>query len=133
MGGVPMRRVIPPLILAAGVAMLIASPVTGHTFRSDSNVYINFAGGGLYKGKVLSPRDACQKNRKVFVWHDSDPPFRIGVTHTESDGTWRLTGPAPPTGEFVFAVIPRKILRKGDGHLHVCKYDASKDVKYPTN
>jgi hypothetical protein len=128
-----MRRALTFLILAAAGVALLISPVIGHERRTDSDVFINFAAGGLYKGKVVSPRDACERNRTVHVWHDSDPPFHIGKTTTENDGSWRLHGPRPPAGDHVYAVMPRRILRRGNGHLHVCKFDESPDVVYPKN
>ena len=128
-----MRRALTFLTLAGATAMLAVSPVVGHEARTDSNVFITFAAGGKYKGKVLSPKAACERNRKVQVWHNSNPDFRIGRTTTENDGTWSLRGPRPPAGDEVYATMSRRLLKNNEEHRHVCKPDVSPGVTYPKN
>jgi len=126
-----MRRALTLLILGVAVVVLVASPVIGHTRKTDTNVFITQAMNGRYKGKVVSPSGRCELNRTVVVWHDSDPDFRIGVTSTNLQGEWRLSGPQPPSGDEIYAVARLKVLVRNHRHRHVCRRDDSGNVKYP--
>jgi len=126
-----MRRALTLLFLSAGGVMLLVAPSTGHVFKTDTNVFVNYAALGIYKGKVVSPRSACEGGRTVKVFHDSDPIFRIGTTTTKDNGTWTLNGPEPPRGDKVYAVVTQSFTRRNRNHRHSCAFDRSPKVTYP--
>ena len=126
-----MRRALTVLILGAAATILVVAPVIGHVRRTDSDVFITSARNGVYKGKVVSPIERCERGRTVRVWHDSDPDFRIGTTTSRRDGTWQLQGPEPPAGDKVYATVSVKYLRRNSDHRHFCGRDTSPKVTYP--
>ncbi|HKG36567.1 MAG TPA: hypothetical protein VKA89_09030 [Solirubrobacterales bacterium] len=128
------------LTVLAGLLALVVGSVTafGHVKSFSSTVKIDRAErigqtqSGRYAGEVSSARERCKVDRRVQVWHDSDPPFRIGTTMTNAQGKWRLTGPAPPNGDHVYAVAARKTLLRNARHRHRCRRELSQLVKFPT-
>ena len=88
---------------------------------------------GRYAGDVSGGPERCQKFRTVQVWHDSNPPFKIGTTVTNAQGKWRKVGPAPPDGDEVYTVATRKTLLRNGAHRHRCRTDFSPEVTFPSS
>ena len=128
------------LTVITGLVVLIVGTVTatGHiksfssTVKIDTAERIGHTQRGRYAGEVASARARCMADRRVVVWHDSDPPFRIGAATTNAQGKWRLTGPAPPDGDDVFAVATLKTLLRTKRHRHRCRREISQLVQFPT-
>lgn len=123
-----MRRVLISVsligVLALGVAAGggVAPAATG----GSVSLKIESTGPGTakYSGKVSSSKSKCRKGRKIEVFHDSDPPFKIGETDTESDGSYSLDGVSPPSGDRVFVVVKPK----GRGSKRCKELNESKKV-----
>lgn len=82
-----------------------------------------------YEGNVKSGKSACEQRRKVILYHDSHPRFRIGSDKTDADGRWAMHNrPAPPVGEKIYAVATFKGIAHTDRD---CAADESPDVSYP--
>ena len=114
----------------AGLAVIAAA----HTARYDSLVSISFQRGhhgdsDAFKGKVVSLKDRCERNRTVAVKRRLDgPDTLIGTDVTNKDGEWELQAPSTPAGTY-YARARRKVLRHTANHLHVCKPAVSHDLK----
>jgi hypothetical protein len=126
-----MRKAVNLLVISSAAVILVTAPVSGHDSKTDSNVFIRSAAAGVYRGKVLSPRDACERRRLVRVFHDSQPRFLIGTARTDADGAWEVVGPEPPTGEKIYAAMTPHTLRNNERHRHLCAGDRSPKVTYP--
>ncbi len=84
-----------------------------------------------YKGYVGSPQSGCKHRRKVHLYHDSKPRFLIGTDITDSAGRWEIEdAPAPPVGEFIYAVVAGRDIVVHGHHRH-CDSDRSPRVEYP--
>ncbi len=104
-----MRRLSIAFALAACLGLLLVAPGLGRTTGSVTvKVTPTTAGAAKYSGKVSSNKSRCRKGRKVSIYHDSDPPFLIGETETDSDGKYSFEGISPPSGDRVFVVVKPK-------------------------
>jgi hypothetical protein len=98
------RRLI--LFAVAALAMLAAGTQIAVAGKARTTVTITDAkpgsapGTAKYKGKVEGKK-GCEKNRKVTLIHNSDPPFTIGETTTDEDGKWEIKGNAPPASDTI--------------------------------
>ena len=120
--------------LAGGAFALLTVVAAAHTARYDSTVTIAFQRGHHgetddFSGKVVSVKSRCERQRTVAVKKrvDGADPL-IGADVTNKDGEWELEVASTPAGTY-YARARRKVLRKSDNHLHVCKAAVSHDLK----
>jgi hypothetical protein len=90
--------------------------------KLSTSISLVNAEAGVYKGKVTSAKAACEKGRKVTVYHDEndnglDPSdYRIGSDRTGKSGAYTVQGNQAPAGDTIIATVKRKKLKAG-----VCK------------
>src|SRR3954451_8357647 len=120
--------------VAVAVGLVLAAVALGGDGvpKIRSQVKINFASGGTYRGVVKSKLPECVRARQVKVYHESTPLFLIGTAMTNSNGKWHLTGPEPPVGQQVYPVVTRDTYARGkfrdDG---ICGQQIGPHVVYP--
>jgi hypothetical protein len=129
----------------AGTA-LVASLALAHNRVFPNSVTLTRAApinpGGVaavYRGRVLSNRANCKRNREVQVWRaDVNPEVRLFTTRTRNSagglGYWLRKNPALPNGAKVYALIETKVLPPFTAaHDHTCPVDRSpvRTVPYP--
>jgi hypothetical protein len=139
------------LLGAAAVAVLVGAAVfaalaIAHNRVFPNSVTLTKAGpnspGGaanIFRGRVLSGRANCKRQREVQVWRaDVSPEVRLFTTRTGSaglaPGSWRRKIPALPNGAKVYALIETKVLPPFTAaHDHTCPVDRSpvRTIPYP--
>lgn len=103
----------------AALGVLAASSALAHTKHFESTITIREREDGLlYTGRVLSDRDACERNRRVKLFR-SDGQF-VGDTETDRRGRWSFAF----VGQRYYATAPKRVDGSGS-HRHVCEYDRS--------
>jgi hypothetical protein len=127
-------RIAATVSLACFAFAALAVVAVAHTVRYDSLVSISFQRGhhgesDTFKGKVVSLKDRCERNRTVAVKRRVDGPDPVlGTDTTNKDGEWELQMASTPAGTY-YARARRKVLRRSADHLHVCKPAVSHDLK----
>ena len=93
-------------------------------------------GGSTRRTARRARERQCSRGRVVMVFHKiPGKDFKIGTTFTGRRGTWKLTGPKPPTGDTVYAVVETKRIRppkhkRGERRrgLHRCTGDSDSQI-----
>ena len=118
-------------------AAMLAGLAVGHNKPYANGVTITSATpiGPLkaaYRGKVLSPKPNCERNREVQVWNaDANPDDRLGTTRTNPNGTWAMKKDRVPNGTHIYALIETKYLNTSPGHNHFCRVARSAKRTFP--
>lgn len=107
--------------LALAAAALAATAALGSTVkRFDSRVTLSAK--NPFHGRVLSPKHACEIQRKVKVFNKRPGPDGLyGKTTTNGQGKWSI--PAMPNGKFYAKVTRRE--EGTAGTTFVCRPDVS--------
>lgn len=105
------------LVLAAGSLTQVAS---AHFVRFGGSLTVSFQPtNNVFKGRVSSSRDACERGRTVGVFRIVDgPDQRVASDRTDSDGRWRVVY-NPQSGDY-YAKVASKDIGPG-AHRHICK------------
>lgn len=103
-----------PLVVAVTMAGTLG--IAEASGRARSTIEITKATGDTehveVKGTVSSTKSRCKRNRKVKVYHDSEPPYLIGETTTDDNGRWQVSSVALP--DKVYAVVKKNKRCRGD-------------------
>jgi cysteine-rich repeat protein len=109
------------ILVVVGLAVgSLAEFATAHFVRYGGSLTVTFrSADNVFKGRVSSPRDACERGRTVVVFRvAAGPDQKIGSARTDSVGRWRLTYNAP-AGDY-YAKVLRKDIGPG-AHRHICR------------
>jgi hypothetical protein len=118
-------------------AAMLAGLAVGHNKPYSNAVTITSANpiGPLkaaYRGKVLSPKPNCERNREVQLWNaDANPDVRIGTTRTGPNGSFATKRDRVPNGTHIYALIETKYLNTSPGHNHFCRVARSAKRVFP--
>jgi hypothetical protein len=118
------RRIGFALALAALALALAAGSAAGHKAGYSSSLLMQpkplDATTIEYSGRVSSEAKLCRAGRAVDLFVGGS--FLATVT-SDGAGNWTATGPLPPKGTEVTAVIKRKV-KKRKHHRHRCAADS---------
>ena len=118
-------------------AAVLAGLAIGHNKPYANGVTITSANPigpnkAAYRGRVVSPKPNCERNREVQLWNaDANPEVRIGTTRTFPNGTFATKRDRVPNGTHVYALIETKYLNAGAGHNHFCRVARSAKRVFP--
>lgn len=120
-----MKRMLGLGIVALVLAVAMAGPASAHKVSFHTKLKARGVIGPPYeiKGKVSSPRDACERNRTIKVFHkDANDTQQVGTERTNGRGKFTFTfGPEQPVpGDEWIVKLRKQVLRRGGGHRHVC-------------
>jgi hypothetical protein len=119
------------------IAALAATLASAHNKVFPSQVTFTKAASlspvkARYRGHVLSPRAACKSGREIQIYDITvNPDRRLKKAFSNATGFWAVTGPAPPNGDKVYAIMETKVLPAGPGHNHSCQNDTSPVLIFP--
>jgi hypothetical protein len=118
--------------VALAAVALTAAVASAHNVVFRGSVLIDLArpfkaGEAEYFGQAFSPKKRCRRGRLVELFHDSNPDFKIGQDRTNREGDWRIVGPAPPSGDEVYATMDPRFLPSDFDHSHRCRRDRSRN------
>ena len=110
--GARRSRIVGGLLAAvlAGVAM-IAGLAFAHVVEHPNSVTLKTAtptgpNKALFRGRVNSPRKACERRREVQIFDaDQNPDFRLARGRTIPTGRYKVEGGRPPNGTHVYTLI----------------------------
>jgi hypothetical protein len=108
-------RALGAALMAVGALVVAAAPASAGQGAKSKIVIKQLSQGGA-SGKVSSKRASCERKRKVSLFlYDGFVTDKVGITHTNSKGKWRIEKNLDP-GRY-FAKVDSA---KG------CRYDNSK-------
>lgn len=107
-----MRKIAVVLVLALAAPFALGNVALAEPADTDTTFRMRDEGSFVvYKGRVSSDRDRCERGREVEIYHDG---VLIGKTTTDEDGRWNTQGPVPPDGDKVTAKVLPKTNRAGE-------------------
>ncbi len=104
-------------VVAAG--LIIAGPSSAHTQTYESTITIKHEDmTAKYSGRVISEREACERNRAVKL--RTEEGMVVGETTTNNKGRWKYEF----IGQRYYATVAKRV-DGGGPHEHVCLGDRS--------
>ena len=100
-----MRRTIAVIALALTATLFVETAAVAAASTSTTFNMEDYGSYVTYSGKVSSAKPACEKNRKIQVFHNG---VLIAETRTDEDGNWSVNGPVPPDGDSVTVKVKKK-------------------------
>ena len=121
-----MKRIAAVVAMATLMSVSLGAVATAHTVRFDPTITFQVNKNGqkfdTFEGKVLS--DRCVARRRVLIFRvvegGDDKAVREGY-FTNAHGRYSISANGDVKPGTYYALVTRKVRRKGDGHRHVCK------------
>jgi hypothetical protein len=124
----PRFRITAVLFVVALLVAALASSAALAASRIEVGSRVTLATSDPFHGKVLSKRDACERNRTVAVFVVREGADGLyGTTKSNSLGEWSIPA-GTPHGDF-YAVAKVRSIDKGTTTL-VCKRATSSTVTF---
>ena len=114
-----LRRIGVLLVVVLAVAS-VAEVASAHRVRFGGSLTVNFQSAtNVFKGRVSSSRDACERGRTVSVYRVVEgPDQRVAWDRTDSAGRWSVVHVAQ-AGTY-YAKTGAKDIGPG-AHRHICR------------
>ncbi len=123
------RAVLTTLVVAAGLgaAASVAGDAAAHQYTAPSSTTIRYVENeGEFRGRVTSPRAACERNRKIKLVRESEEGrVVVGRDRSNRRGRWRIDQPNP-NGVYRAIVVSRSNVVPG--HVHRCERGTSPSI-----
>lgn len=105
----------------------LAGAALAHAYSAPTATSIRYdEADGRFRGRVNSPRQACEARRKVKLMKQSNDGRKVvGRTLTNKNGRWSIRQ-SNANGVYSAVVVRRETAL--DGHVHQCQRGASGTV-----
>jgi cysteine-rich repeat protein len=113
-------RKVGVLLVVGLVAGALADAAMAHSVRFGGSLTVVFQPEtNVFKGRVSSSNDRCERGRRVVVFRVvSGPDQAVASDRTDSEGRWRLV--YNPRSDDYYAKAQRKNISP-EGHSHICR------------
>jgi cysteine-rich repeat protein len=123
-------RKVGVLLVVGLVAGVLADAAMAHSVRFGGSLTAVFQPeNNVFKGRVFSSNDRCERGRTVAVFRVvAGPDKKVASDRTDSDGRWRLV--YNPRSDDYYAKAQRKNISP-EGHEHICRAIATETFNIP--
>jgi hypothetical protein len=114
-----MKRGIAVALAASMAAALFAIGALAARTEVSSAITLSNGEPTIYEGSVQSSRRACERRRRVKIFHDQnrngvDPSdYPIGIDKTDKMGNYEVEGSQAPMGDRIVAQLKQRTLPDG--------------------